>query len=127
MKYDHIIEFSENLKEERFHLSCGFYETTSFLFREAGFSVGIHCRGAFTFYTVDGKKLETVKAKPMTSGRGCYMDVLISTTEDEVIFQLPDYEWIDHYPNCDGESDRWDTRIIGINDEIRYPVSKQST
>ena len=54
MKYDHIIEFSENLKEERFHLSCGFYETTSFLFREAGFSVGIHFRGAVTFYTVDG-------------------------------------------------------------------------
>ena len=57
----------------------------------------------------------------MDSGRGCYMDVLITTTDDMLIFQLPEYEWIDNYPNCDGESDRWDTKIIGIRDEIRYP------
>jgi len=126
MKYDHVIERSENLNAKQFHLSCGFYETTSFLFEKADFSVVIHCKGEFTFYTANGEKLETIKAKPMNSGRGCYMDVLITTKEDAVTFQLPDYEWIDHYPNCDGESDRWDTRIVGICDEISYPPLKET-
>lgn len=120
MKYDHIIKSAEELKDACFHLSCGFYETTTFLFEKANFAVFIHNKGTFTFYTVDGQKIETVKAKPMESGRGCYMDVLITTTEEGVHFKLPDYQWIDHYPHCDGESDRWSTRIIGTNDEIFY-------
>ena len=52
------------------------------------------------------------------------MDVLISADADKVTFKLPDYEWIDHYPNCDGESDRWDGKIIGVHDEITYPIEK---
>ena len=45
-----------------------------------------------------------------------------TTTDDGILFKLPDYQWIDHYPNCDGESDRWNTRIIGTSDEIFYPA-----
>lgn len=123
MKYDHIITSSENMNQEHFHLSCGFYETTYFLFQNVNLRIDIHCKGEFTFCTAEGKKLKTIKAKPMNSGRGCYMDVLITTTKDMFIFQLPEYEWIDHYPNCDSESDRWGTRIIGIRDEIRYPYN----
>ena len=59
----------------------------------------------------------------MDSGRGCYMDVLISNTNNKVTFQLPDYDWIDHYPNCDGESDRWDAKIVGINDEVVFTLT----
>ncbi len=120
MKYDHIIESSENLNEERFHLSCGFYTTTYFCFKKAKFSVAIDCSGAFTFYNADEVKIETIKTKPMKSGRHCYMDVLITTTDDGVLFRLPDYSWTDNYPYCDGESDRWDAEIIGINDEVFY-------
>lgn len=122
MKYDHIISASEALTEKPFHLSCGFYETTSFFFEKANFSVVIHCRGEFTFYDGEGTVVKTVKAKPMTGGRSCYMDVFITTTDDGALFRLPDYIWYDNYPDCDGESDRWDTKIIGIMDEIRYPA-----
>ena len=121
MKYDHVINADSQLNAECFHLSCGFYETTSFLFEKADFSVVIHCKGEFAFYAPDGSKVMTYKAKRMASGRGCYMDVLITTTDNAVIFQLPQYDWIDHYPNCDGESDRWTAQITGINDEIVYP------
>ena len=34
MRIDHEILSGERLTGERFHLSCGFYETTCFLFRE---------------------------------------------------------------------------------------------
>lgn len=121
MTYDHIISSSESLKQERFHLSCGFYETTGFLFEDLNLQLSIHCRGEFTFSTPEGRPLKTVSAKPMDSGRGCYMDVMITRAGDTLSFQLPEYKWIDHYPNCDGESDRWDAGIIGIRDEIRYP------
>lgn len=124
MKYDHIIQTLENPAQQRFHLSCGFYETTSFFFEPINLSVEIHCKGEFVFRTAEGEVLEKVQAQPMDSGRECYMDVLITSTEQEILFQLPEYAWIDHYPNCDGESDRWDAKIIGIRDEVRYPLSK---
>lgn len=120
MTYDHIISYDKSLTNEQFHLACGYYRTTSFLFEKANFAVVIDCSGSFAFYTVDGKLIETVNAKPMDSGRERYMDVLITTTDEGVLFQLPDYAWTDHYPHCDSESDRWSARIIGINDEIRY-------
>lgn len=27
-------------------------------------------------------------------------------------------EWIDNYPNCDGEHDRWDSRTVGYHDLV---------
>lgn len=124
MTYDHIIGVSETLNEARYHLACGYYTTTSFLFEKANFSVVIDCCGDFTFYTVGGEKIETIKAKRMLDGRERYMDVFISTTEDGVTFKLPDYQWTDYYPHCDGESDRWDGKVIGILDEVHYPAVK---
>lgn len=120
MTYDHIIRTGEALSERRFHLACGYCTTTSFLFEKANFAVVIDCKGDFDFYTVGGEKLETVKAKRMTSGRECYEDIFITTTDDGVIFRLPDYSWVDHYPDCDGESDRWSSRIDGVNDEVFF-------
>ena len=122
MNYDHIIKPEEKLNDKRFHLSCGFYDTTSFLFEKSGLSVTVHCKGNFTFRNSDGETMNTIMAKPMTDGRECYMDIMITVTDDKIIFRLPDYSWTDNYPHCDGESDRWDAEIIGINDEIIYTI-----
>lgn len=122
MKFDYVIKSGEQLQEARFHLSCGFYENTYLLFEKAGFYVNIHNKGTFTFRTMDQRELAVIKARPMDAGRECYMDVLISTTEDGAVFRLPEYCWIDHYPHCDGESDRWDAEIIGVRDEVRFPA-----
>ena len=111
MKFDHIIKGTEELTDARFHLSCGFYENTYILFEKAGFYVNIHNKGTFTFCAPDYRKLAVIQARPMDSGRGCYMDILITTTEDGIRFQFPEYTWTDHYPHCDGESDRWDRYI----------------
>lgn len=124
MRIDHEILSGERLTGERFHLSCGFYETTCFLFREYGFAADIHCKGEVRIYTPQGKRLLTLPARPMDSGRGCYMDILLTTTEDGIRFQFPEYTWTDHYPHCDGESDRWDAHITGIRDEVFYPFPK---
>ena len=122
MTYDHIIRADNPLDGNRFHLSCGFYETTSFFFERLNFAVSIHCKGEFTFYTPSDEKMSTIRLKPMETGRGCYMDVIITETEHSVLFQLPEYKWVDHYPNCDGESDRWDTEIVGFSDALTYPA-----
>ena len=122
MHYDHIIDRNRTLSDEHFHLACGYCCTTSFLFEKAGVAVVIDCKGSFTFYSADGEKTETFNAKPMDGGREHYEDVFITTTDAGIVFRLPDYSWTDHYPNCDGESDRWSCRIIGTRDEIRYPI-----
>ena len=51
MRIDHEILSGERLTGERFHLSCGFYERTCFLFREYGFAADIHCKGEVRIYT----------------------------------------------------------------------------
>ena len=121
MTYDHIIKPGQALTDQRFHLSCGFYDTTYFLFEQWQLEVRIHCNGTFTFRTADGQQ-QVVKAQPMRSGRGCYMDIFITTTDSELIFRLPEYDWWDNYPHCDGESDRWDATVTGTRDEVRFPV-----
>lgn len=30
--------------------------------------------------------------------------------------EFPIYKWIDHYPHCDGEHDRWEQQIIGYRE-----------
>ena len=120
MKYDFTIKADENLTDRKFPLACGYYSATSFLFEKANFAVVINCNGKFTFYTVDGEEIQTIQGEPMTDGKGRYADILITTMDRCVIFKLPDYLWIDHYPDCDGESDRWDSRIVGVNDEIVF-------
>ena len=120
MAYDHIIKAGQVLTDQWFHLSCGYDSTTSFFFEEKSLAVTIDCNGTFTFQTADGQK-QTVKAKPMCGGRGCYMDIYI-TNGEELLFRLPEYNWWDNYPNCDGESDRWDADVIGTRDEIRFRV-----
>ena len=57
MNYDHILKLSDNLKEEHFHLSCGFHDKTYFLFEDANFYVAIHCKGTFEFRNADNKQL----------------------------------------------------------------------
>ena len=122
MTYDHIIEAGQKLTDQWFHLSCGYYCTTAFFFEACSLAVEINCNGTFTFRTADGAE-RTVEAKPMRGGRDCYMDIFITTAEKELVFRLPEYSWWDHYPDCDGESDRWDADVTGTRDEIRWPVS----
>ena len=120
MTYDHIIKAGETLADQWFHLACGYCTTTSFLFEAWELSVTIDCNGTFTFRSPAGER--TVKAKPMRGGRGCYMDIYV-TTGETLRFRLPEYDWWDNYPNCDGESDRWDATVTGTRDEIIWPLT----
>ena len=124
MRYDYTVRASEEVKDQVFHLSCGFYETTYFLFEGYDRVAAIHYSGEFRFYTADWKLLSTHKARPMTDGRGCYMDVTVTTEPDGIRFRLPEYDWCDHFPHCDGESDRWSATITGIREEVFLPAAK---
>ena len=120
MKADYEITTTNYINEQTYHLACGYYDKTSFLFKEEEFYVIIHCKGEFSFYTMNGELIEEKQAKKMETGRECYMDVTIEVKDNNILFKLPEYSWIDHYPNCDGESDRYDAKIIGIRDIIHF-------
>ena len=40
-----------------------------------------------------------------------YGEIRLSSDGNEITLQLPVYGWDDSYPNCDGESDRWNRYI----------------
>lgn len=41
-----------------------------------------------------------------------YGDVECGVVEGNICFRMPVYDWDDYYPHCDGESDRWNRKII---------------
>ena len=63
----------------------------------------------------DGKLLATASAPTITEGRGKYLSLYCRADEKNIFLDFPVYEWIDNYPHCDGEYDRWDTKELDIN------------
>lgn len=47
------------------------------------------------------------------SGRRVYEEVSCQVENNMRRRCFPIYKWIDRYPNCDGEYDRWETGKIG--------------
>lgn len=61
--------------------------------------------GAVTFYDASGAVIAAVDG-----GDATYPEVRFSWKEDKGAIQFGELEVIDHYPNCDGEHDRWSER-----------------
>ena len=55
----------------------------------------------------------------VSGGGGDYVDyVRCSADENEIRIEYPEYEWVDRYPNCDGEYDRLNTVFVGYYSPI---------
>ncbi|MBE6636856.1 MAG: hypothetical protein E7618_03515 [Ruminococcaceae bacterium] len=65
--------------------------------------------GHAVFSHLDGRTLLTAKA----DGQAHRFDqVRCLVTTDKIVVNFPITKWIDHYPNCDGEFDRWSEVIV---------------
>ena len=65
--------------------------------------------------------IAAVTVPKQEGGREIYMDVTCSVEDGQIVLKMPIYSWIDHYPNCDGESDRWSTKTIGYH-TVRFDI-----
>lgn len=67
------------------------------------------------FYGGDEAYICSAGIPAVDSGRRVYLNVRVAAGPDCVSLGLPVCRWIDHYPHCDGEYDRWDTEILGFH------------
>ncbi|MBR6801327.1 MAG: hypothetical protein IKM61_06220 [Eubacteriaceae bacterium] len=113
---------SQNDHKREFQLASGYISETEILFENENITVKVHARGHVEFFDSCGKLLADVDLASQEGGREVYMDIVCDKEDDHIILQFPEYKWIDNYPNCDSENDRWDTIIIG-NITVKFDVS----
>ena len=115
MARDIDITFNSEHGAKLYPLASGYISETTILFEKEQIVAVIQAKGSVEFYNLDDELIAAGSVPGKNSGRGLFEDVRCRGEEDLVELQFPIYEWIDNYPNCDGEHDRWDTRIIGFH------------
>ncbi len=125
-KFDETYITSRGNDPENYHLACGFRTRTDILFKEENIAAVIECTGEIQFRRPDDMRntIASVTVPKQEGGREIYMDVTCSVEDGQIVLKMPIYSWIDHYPNCDGESDRWSTKTIGYH-TVRYDLETQ--
>ena len=116
-KYDETFITSKHTEPQNYHLACGFRTRTDILFKEEHIEVSIECAGEIKFKDSDNPRnvLAEITVPKQEGGREIYMDVTCLVENGCIVLKMPIYRWIDHYPHCDGESDRWDGEAIGYH------------
>ena len=125
-KFDKTYITSQAAEPENCHLACGFITRTDILFKEENIAAVIERTGEIQFGKADDMRttLASVTVPKQEGGREIYMDVTYSVENGQIVLKMPIYRWIDRYPHCDGESDRWDTETIGYH-TVRYDLETQ--
>ncbi len=128
-KFDEIFITSRAGGPENYHLACGFRTRTDILFQEENIAAVIECTGEIQFRNPADMRntIASVTVPKQEGGRELYMDVTCSVEDGQIVLQMPIYSWIDHYPNCDGESDRWDAKTIGHHTVRFNPETSEIT
>lgn len=108
-----IIFNSEVDINKSFHLASGYISETTILFEKENVVALINADGRVEFYNMQDELLIADKLPAVEGGKEVYDEVSCQVGNDSITLKFPIYEWIDNYPHCDGEYDRWDTRKIG--------------
>ena len=98
---------------QKYQLASGYISQTSILFEKEGVIAVIQANGSVEFFDRNDSRIAAGNAPAIDDGRGVYEDVFCAVNNGAICLEFPVYKWIDNYPNCDGEHDRWDTVIIG--------------
>ena len=99
----------------KYQIASGYISETVILFEKESTFVRVHSDGRAEVSTLDGTPLAEGKVQTQTGGREVYEEVVCEADKNFLLLRFSVVEWIDNYPNCDGEHDRWDSRIIGYN------------
>ncbi len=112
-EYDKIFNSETDKNLKKIQLANGHISNTTILFEREGIVVGIESKGHIRFCDNKGKSLISFDVPAQTGGKEVYDEVLCAAEGGVISLHFPIVEWIDNYPNCDGEFDRWDTQVIG--------------
>ena len=108
MRCDFIYDSSKVLGEKDYNFKRENYDSPivplHILFEQESVCLEVDADGNAIFTDVNGKELHRAKA----DGQGCYFsEVYCQVKNDTISVRFPIQEVVDHYPNCDGEYDRY--------------------
>ncbi len=110
-----VVYNSETNERLYTQLASGYVSETVIVFEKENICALVNASGKVDFQDARGKLLASASAPAVTDGKEKYVSLYYRIDENKIILDFPVYEWIDNYPHCDGEHDRWDTREIGAH------------
>lgn len=114
-KTDITFNSKQDSSETLYQLASGYISKTTILFENENVIAVIQANGRVEFYNTDDERIAVGNVPPVENGRGVYEDVGCQVENHLLTLRFPLYQWIDNYPHCDGEHDRWDTKIVGFH------------
>lgn len=114
-EYDKI--YNSNIENglKSFQLANGYISTTEIYFESENIVAKIEADGFVEFFDATENAVASINLPKQAGGKEKYTEVLCGVENSVIKLKFPIVEWIDNYPNCDGEHDRWDTKTIGYH------------
>lgn len=103
-------------------IASGYVSYTEIKFSDEGVILRINADGNIEFLDLDKNLISSVYLPADSDGRGRYLHVCFKLCDNKIIVRFPEYSWIDNYPYCDGENDRWDAKIIGYKEPVAFDI-----
>ena len=113
IQHNKAVNTAEKNKFKVRQLATGYVSSTTIPFEANEIVVRIEAKGFVEFLNPQENLLASFNLPKQAEGRGVYTEVLYSEGDNAITLKFPIIEWIDNYPHCDGEFDRWDTKTIG--------------
>ena len=118
MKYDYIYNSEKQTSEVEIRLDEGAELPVKILFEKESIVLRADRDGNAIFYDINDNERYKEKAE----SEKLFGSIRVFVKENKIGVRYPVTEWIDHYPHCDGEYDRWTERIID-NIYIYYAIN----
>lgn len=109
MNYDHIFIKDPWVYEAEYPFDPENRNPLTILFEKEGILLRADPQGNAVFCNLQGEEICRGKA----DGKDRYFTkIYCRVTDNAILVRFPRTKWVDNYPHCDGEYDRWDEITI---------------
>ncbi|MBQ9860460.1 MAG: hypothetical protein IJO76_07300 [Clostridia bacterium] len=98
-----------------FQIASGYISETVIFFEKENVFAVVHAKGHVAFYDANDTLLAEGDVPAEDDGKEVYTQLRCRVEENTIMLCFPICRWIDNYPHCDGEHDRWDCEIVGCH------------
>ena len=107
----------------QFNIASGFISMTEIVFEAEGIKAVVTAYGNVEFYDNDKTLLCAAEIPAEGDGAGRYRHIRCKVEDGKIALCYPRYTWVDYYPHCDGESDRWEEIISGYKAPVVFDIA----
>lgn len=107
MNYDYIFD-SNSAYEKEFELCDENNQEITVFFKKENITLTADKHGNAVFCSADGNEIKRAKA----DADRFFLSIYCSVKDGVINVRFPVTETVDHYPDCDGEYDRYSKKII---------------